>query len=58
MRPGVRSRGAHKRLDLVCGQASFLLKAPGVYRAMVEARAGLSAAESRIVQFRPGAFPE
>lgn len=41
---------------LAGGRTRFLLRVPGVYRAMVEARGGLSAAESRTVEFRPGAF--
>ena len=43
---------------LSAGHVRFTLKAPGVYRAMVEARGGLTAATSRVVQFRPGAFRE
>jgi plastocyanin len=37
-------------------QARFTLRAPGVYRAEVDARGGLSAASSRSVEFRSGAF--
>jgi len=40
----------------VGGRARFTLGAPGVYRAEVDARGGLSAAESPSVEFRPGAF--
>ena len=47
---------ASRRLS--AGHVRFTLKAPGVYRAMVEARGGLTAATSRVVQFRPGAFRE
>ncbi len=43
---------------LAAGRARFTLEAPGVYRAMVEARGGLSEAASRVVQFKPGAFHE
>lgn len=43
---------------LSAGRTHFTLRAPGVYRAMVEARGGLSEAASRVVQFRPGAFRE
>lgn len=43
---------------LSAGRARFTLRAPGVYRAMVEARGGLSEAASRVVQFKPGAFRE
>lgn len=70
VQPAPRGAPAHlERLDLdtyrwetvasrrlSAGQTRFHLKAPGVYRAMVEARDGLSAAESRVVAFRPGAF--
>lgn len=38
------------------GQVVFTLGAPGVYRAEVDARGGLSAAASRAVEFRSGAF--
>jgi hypothetical protein len=72
VRPAPRGGSAHlERLDLdtyrwetvasrrlSAGRARFLLGTPGVYRAMVEAHAGLSAAQSRIVEFRPGAFRE
>lgn len=47
---------AERRLS--AGHARFTLRAPGVYRAMVEAHGGLSEAPSRVVQFRPGAFRE
>ncbi|MGE0027709.1 MAG: cupredoxin domain-containing protein [Thermoleophilia bacterium] len=47
---------AERRLS--AGRARFTLKAPGVYRAMVEARGGLSEAASRVVQYKPGAFHE
>ncbi|HMN98146.1 MAG TPA: cupredoxin domain-containing protein [Miltoncostaeaceae bacterium] len=47
---------AERRLS--AGRARFTLGAPGVYRAMVEARAGLSDAASRVVQYKPGAFRE
>ena len=46
----LRARG------LSAGQARFTLRAPGVYRAEVDARGGLSAAASRAVEFRSGAF--
>jgi plastocyanin len=41
---------------LSAGRARFTLRSPGVYRAVVEARGGLSEAASRVVQFKPGAF--
>jgi plastocyanin len=41
---------------LAAGLARFTLRAPGVYRAVVGARGGLSDAASRVVQFEPGAF--
>jgi plastocyanin len=46
------------RRRLAAGRAYFTLRAPGVYRAVVEARGGLSQAASRAVQFKPGAFRE
>jgi plastocyanin len=72
VRPAPRGGSAHlERLDLdtyrwepvasrrlSAGRTRFHLGAPGVYRAMVGARAGLSAAESRVVEFKPGAFRE
>lgn len=65
--PGARVRLARLDLDtyrwgpvatrrLSGGQARFTLGAPGVYRAEVDARGGLSAAASRPVEFRSGAF--
>ena len=66
-RPGVRVR--LQRLDLdtyrwtpvaarspSAGQVRFTLRAPGVYRAQTDAHGGLSAAASRAVEFRSGAF--
>jgi plastocyanin len=50
--------GAVAERRLSAGRARFTLTAPGVYRAMVEARGGLSEAASRVVQFKPGAFHE
>ncbi len=44
------------RARLSGGRAGFTLRAPGVYRAEVDAHAGLSARASDAVQFRPGAF--
>jgi len=41
---------------LAGGRARFTLKGPGVYRAQVEARGGLSAGTSPAVEFRSGAF--
>ncbi len=41
---------------LAGGRARFALRGPGVYRAQVEARGGLSAGMSPVVQFRAGAF--
>lgn len=42
--------------SLSAGRARFVLRAPGVYRAEVEARGGLSTGTSPVVQFRSGAF--
>ncbi len=64
---GVRVRLARLDLDtyrcapvaarrLSAGHARFTLGAPGVYRAEVDARGGLSAGASRPIEFRPGAF--
>ncbi len=44
------------RARLSAGRAGFTLRAPGVYRAEVDAHAGLSARASGPVEFRPGAF--
>lgn len=44
------------RARLSGGHARFTLAAPGVYRAEVDAHAGLSARASGPVQYRPGAF--
>lgn len=41
---------------LAAGHARFTLGAPGVYRAEVDARGGLSAGASQAVEFRSGAF--
>ena len=41
---------------LHAGRARFTLGAPGVYRAVAQARGGLDEAASRTVPFRPGAF--
>ena len=50
-----RWRGVgHRRLS--GGRAGFTLRAPGVYRAEVDAHRGLSARASEAVEFRPGAF--
>ena len=57
-RPGHLPLGDGRRAAASAGRARFTLGAPGVYRAMVEARGGLSEAASRVVQFRPGAFRE
>ena len=65
--PGVRVRLARLDLDtyrwapvaarrLSAGHARFTLGPPGVYRAEVDARGGLSAGASRPIEFRPGAF--
>lgn len=65
--PGTRVRLARLDLDsyrwarvgvrgLRSGQATFTLRVPGVYRAEVDPRGGLSAAASRAVEFRSGAF--
>ena len=46
------------RARLSTGRARFALRVPGVYRATVEPRAGLSGTASRVVEFAPRAFRE
>jgi plastocyanin len=45
-----------RSLRVAAGRTSFVLRRPGVYRVEAPAHGGLASTDSRVVEYRPGAF--
>jgi plastocyanin len=45
-----------RSLKVAAGRTSFALRRPGVYRVEAPAHGGLASTDSRVVEYRPGAF--